>query len=138
MTIQTFQSDAAVADTLEAMGYKARAAFHALGKTSAKDRTHGLMAISAAIRAAIPEILAANDEDMTAARAKGLDAAMLDRLALDARRVEGIAAGIASIAAFPDLRGVNLRAGSSPTDSTLRGSRCRLASSVSYMKAGPT
>ena len=65
------------------LGRNARAASRALGKLTPEDRTRGLKAIAAAIRAAAPEILAANAEDMEAARAKGLDAAMLDRLALD-------------------------------------------------------
>lgn len=108
MTIQTSPPDAKLAETMQAMGAKARAAFRRLGETSAEDRTRGLLAIAAAIRASEAEILAANAEDMAAARAKGLDAAMLDRLALDARRVEAIAAGVETVAALPDPAGREL------------------------------
>jgi len=84
------------------MGARARAASRALGRLDAADRTRGLKAIAAAIRAAAPAILEANLKDMDAARKKGLDAAMLDRLALDEGRVDGIVAGVEAIAALPD------------------------------------
>lgn len=84
------------------MGARARAASRALGRLDADDRTRGLKAIAAAIRAAAPTILEANLKDMDAARKKGLDAAMLDRLALDEGRVDGIVAGVEAIAALPD------------------------------------
>ncbi len=108
MTIQAPPPDARLAETMQAMGLKARAAFRALADTSAADRTRGLIAIAAAIRAAVPEILAANTEDMAAAQAKGLDAAMLDRLSLDPKRVEAIAAGVETVAALPDPAGREL------------------------------
>jgi glutamate-5-semialdehyde dehydrogenase len=87
---------------MHAMGDRARAASRALGLMTAADRTRGLTAIAAAIRAAATGILAANAEDMTAARAKGLAPSMLDRLALDAGRIEAIAAGVETVAALPD------------------------------------
>jgi len=90
------------------MGRKARAASRALGKLGPADRTRGLNAVAAAIRTAAPEILAANAADMEDARAKGLDAAMLDRLALDGTRVEGIAKGVEAVAGLPDPIGKEL------------------------------
>lgn len=47
-------------------------------------------------------ILAANAKDLEAARAKGIGSAMLDRLALDDRRLAGIAAALREVAALPD------------------------------------
>ncbi|HPE48908.1 MAG TPA: glutamate-5-semialdehyde dehydrogenase [Hyphomonas sp.] len=108
MTVQTPPPSADIAETLLDMGRRARAASRALGKLGAKDRTRGLNAIAAGIRAAAPEILAANADDMAAGRAKGLDAAMLDRLALDEARVEGIAKGVEAVAALPDPIGREL------------------------------
>ena len=108
MTVQTPPPSADLAETLLAMGRKARAASRALGMLSADDRTRGLKAIAAAIRAAAPDVLAANAEDMADGRAKGLDAAMLDRLALDEARVEGIAKGVEAVAALPDPIGKEL------------------------------
>jgi glutamate-5-semialdehyde dehydrogenase len=71
MTIQTPAPNAELAETMLQLGRNARAASRALGKLTADDRTRGLKAIAAAIRAAAPDILAANAEDMEAAREKG-------------------------------------------------------------------
>ncbi|HJQ55502.1 MAG TPA: glutamate-5-semialdehyde dehydrogenase [Vineibacter sp.] len=54
------------------------------------------------IRAEAEAIIAANAQDMAAARAEGLSDALLDRLMLNAARVEGMAAGLDDIAALPD------------------------------------
>ncbi|WP_439619312.1 glutamate-5-semialdehyde dehydrogenase [Hyphomonas sp.] len=102
MTVETENTAADLTETMRAMGGRARAASRALGRLDAADRTRGLKAIAAAIRAAAPAILDANLKDMDAARNKGLDAAMLDRLALDEGRVDGIVAGVEAIAALPD------------------------------------
>jgi glutamate-5-semialdehyde dehydrogenase len=72
----------------------------ALASSETKNRALGAMA--AALRARRAELLAANARDMDAARAKGTSGAMLDRLALDETRVEGMAAGAEAIAALPD------------------------------------
>ena len=108
MTVQTPPPDAALAETMLDMGRRARAASRALGLLTASDRTRGLKAVAEAIRMGAETILAANAEDMAAARAKGLDAAMLDRLALDAARLEGIAASVEAVAALPDPIGKEL------------------------------
>lgn len=102
MTVQTENPAADLTETMRDMGARARAASRALGRLDAADRTRGLRAIAAAIGAAAPAILQANLKDMDAARKKGLDAAMLDRLALDAGRVDGIVSGVEAIAALPD------------------------------------
>jgi glutamate-5-semialdehyde dehydrogenase len=108
MTLAAPPPDAALAEHMHAMGTRARAASRALGLMTAADRTRGLTAIAAAIRAAAPDILKANAEDMTAAKAKGLSPSMLDRLALDAARIEAIAAGVEIVAALPDPVGREL------------------------------
>jgi glutamate-5-semialdehyde dehydrogenase len=102
MTVQTEIPASDLTETMLDMGARARAASRALGRLDSADRTRGLKAIAAAIRAAAPAILEANLKDMEAARQKGLDAAMLDRLALDEDRVEGIVSGVEAIAALPD------------------------------------
>ena len=108
MTVQTPPPSPDLAETLLDMGRKARAASRMLGRLGAGDRTRGLKAIAAAIRAAAPDILGANAGDMEEGRAKGLDAAMLDRLALDEGRVEAIAKGVEAVAALPDPIGREL------------------------------
>jgi len=90
------------------MGRRARAASRKLGQMTPADRTRGLQAVAAAIRASASKVLAANAQDMDAAEAKGLDAAMLDRLALDAARLEGIASSVEAVAGLPDPIGKEL------------------------------
>jgi glutamate-5-semialdehyde dehydrogenase len=68
-----------------------------------KDRA--LHAIADALELRTPEILEANARDMEAGRESGLDAALLDRLALDPGRVRAIADGVRDIAALPDPAG---------------------------------
>ena len=108
MTVQSPIPDSALTETMMDMGTRARSASRALGRLTADDRTRGLKAIAEAIRAAAPTILEANVKDMEAARKKGLDAAMLDRLALDEKRVGGIVSGVEAIAALPDPIGREL------------------------------
>ncbi len=72
----------------------------ALARTDAKNAA--LESAAKALRARAPDILAANAKDMAAAEAAGLGGAMLDRLKLDASRIEAMAAGVEQIAALPD------------------------------------
>lgn len=48
------------------------------------------------------EIIAANDADMAAAKAKGMEASLLDRLMLNVERIEGMAEGLRQVAELPD------------------------------------
>jgi glutamate-5-semialdehyde dehydrogenase len=92
--------------TLLDMGAKARAGADALRLASAETRTQALTAMAAAIRAHATPILAANAEDLAAARANAISPSMLDRLALTPARIEGIAGAVDEIAAIPDPIGV--------------------------------
>jgi glutamate-5-semialdehyde dehydrogenase len=96
-------------DPLEAgmldMGARARAAAAVVRSVPAALRTAALVAIAKRIRNAGPEILAANAADLERAKAEGMTPAMLDRLALDADRLEGIAAGVDAVAAQDDPLG---------------------------------
>jgi len=78
----------------------AAAAELALASTAAKNSA--LAAAARTLRTRAGEILAANDADMAAATAAGLGPALLDRMRLDARRVEAIAHGLEDIVALPD------------------------------------
>jgi glutamate-5-semialdehyde dehydrogenase len=108
MTLATTPPDAALAELMHDMGARARAAARALALLSPADRTRGLNAVAAAIRAAATDILDANAKDMAAAQTKGLSAAMLDRLALNPARVEAMAAGVEAVALLPDPVGREL------------------------------
>ena len=65
-------------------------------------KDEALEAIADALIARSDEILEANARDLEAGRENGLSAALLDRLALDRSRIEGMAAGVRRIAALPD------------------------------------
>jgi len=87
------------------MGRAARQAAVALRLSDAQTRTHAIAAMAAAVRAAAPDILAANARDVVAAKATDLSAPMVDRLVLDDARLEAIAQALDTIAAIPDPLG---------------------------------
>src|SRR5919106_450910 len=80
----------------------ARDAARALAALETDTKNAALHAIADALIARADEIVEANRRDMEAGRANGLDAALLDRLALDPGRIAGGAAGTRAIAALPD------------------------------------
>ena len=84
------------------MGHAARAAARILALASGVEKDAALRAGAAAIRGRAREILSANGRDVAAAKARGLAAAVIDRLVLDAPRIEVMARGIDEIAALPD------------------------------------
>jgi glutamate-5-semialdehyde dehydrogenase len=92
--------------------------------TVAKDAA--LQSAAAAVVAHTESILAANAEDLNAARAAGTPTAMLDRLVLDDKRVEGIAAGLRQVAGLPDPVGEVLRGYTLPNGLHLRQQRVPL------------
>jgi glutamate-5-semialdehyde dehydrogenase len=94
-----------IAEVMSAMGVAARRAAATLALASDDERNAALGAAAAQLRERSAEILAANAKDMAAGRDRGLSAAMLDRLMLDADRIEGIAAGLGTVAALPDPLG---------------------------------
>lgn len=83
----------------------ARAASGALAQTSAEERNAALAAMAAALCAHAAEIVAANAEDVEAARAAGTKESLVDRLMLDEGRIEGMAAALEDLAALPDPLG---------------------------------
>jgi glutamate-5-semialdehyde dehydrogenase len=91
-----------IQETIHQMGRQARAAAYKLAQLSADEKNAILRAMAAAIRKATPELLEANAKDLAAGTEKGLSSAMLDRLRLDASRIEAMAAGIDQVATLPD------------------------------------
>ena len=79
-----------------------RTAQRILARMSDEHKAAALTAGAAALRSAAPQILAANALDMADAVARGLSAAMLDRLRLDHERLAEMADGVAQVAALPD------------------------------------
>lgn len=91
-----------IQETIHQMGRQARAAAYQLAQLSSDEKNDILRAMAAAIRRRTPELLAANVLDLAAGEAKGLSNAMLDRLKLDEKRIEAMAAGIDQVATLPD------------------------------------
>ncbi len=91
-----------------------KAAAPALAGLSAGEKNAALEAMAAALEAAAQEILAANAQDLSAARAAGTRPALLDRLALDEGRIGAMARGIRQVAALPDPIGQVVRGNTLP------------------------
>jgi glutamate-5-semialdehyde dehydrogenase len=110
----TASSAAEIAAVMDRMGRDAVAAAGVLALASTATKNAALTKIAAALRAHAPDLLAANAKDMDAARSKDLGGAMLDRLALDANRVEAMARGVEEIAALADPVGTRIAQWSRP------------------------
>ena len=87
---------------LGAIGSAARDASRGLGQLSTTKKNEVLAAIAAALRTQNVTILKANALDVEAAKAKGLDPSIIDRLTLSRERLEGIAAAVDMVEALPD------------------------------------
>ncbi len=87
---------------MQTLGRQARAASRLMAKASTAAKNAALLAMAAEIRARSAELLAANAADVAEARARGLEAAMLDRLTITAKSVETMAQGLEQVAALPD------------------------------------
>jgi glutamate-5-semialdehyde dehydrogenase len=105
---------------------RARVASRALALLPTVAKDQALQSAAQAVLTSTEQILAANAEDLKAARAVGTSSAMLDRLALDATRVEGIAAGLRQVAGLPDPVGEVLRGYTLPNGLQLREQRVPL------------
>jgi glutamate-5-semialdehyde dehydrogenase len=101
-TLTRTPSETDLAATMAEIGRRAREAAAALALASGESRAKALLAAAAAVRERRDEILAANAEDVAEAKAAGIGAALIDRLALDPKRLEAVARGLEDIAALPD------------------------------------
>jgi glutamate-5-semialdehyde dehydrogenase len=89
-------------DTMLVLGKAARAAARDLALAPTDAKNAALRAMAAAIRAKAAHIAAENAADVEAATAKGLKGSFLDRLTLNAARIEAMAEGLEAIADLPD------------------------------------
>ena len=89
-------------ELMEGLGKAAVAAAAVLAHASTAQKNAALEAAAAAVRDRSGEILAANERDVAAARAAHVGGARLERLRLDEKRIEAIAASITEVAALPD------------------------------------
>ena len=87
---------------MEDVGRRARAAARLVARADTATKNRALGAMAAAVRSDRAKLLAANAEDVAAARAAGKDTAVVDRLTLTGKSVEAMAEGLAQVAALPD------------------------------------
>ncbi|GCB00937.1 MULTISPECIES: glutamate-5-semialdehyde dehydrogenase [Mycolicibacterium] len=105
---------------------RARVASRVLATLTTQAKNRALHAAADAVLAAADAVLAANAEDIETARAAGTAEAMIDRLALNPQRLDGIAAGLRQVAGLPDPVGEVLRGSTLPNGLQLRQQRVPL------------
>ncbi len=87
---------------MQAMGEAARKASRAMAAADTNTKNQALLYIAAAILREKAALLKANQQDYSAAKASGLDAAMLERLSITEKSIASMAEGLQQIAALPD------------------------------------
>ena len=87
---------------LTMQGDAARRAARFLMTASTDEKNRALFEMAKGLLAEWEQILAANEQDLAAAREAGMGEALLDRLALNRERIEGMAQGVEQVAALPD------------------------------------
>lgn len=81
---------------------EARKGARALGKASSGQKNAALLKMAKALRERAPELAEENGKDIEYALGKGLSRALVDRLSLNEKRIEEMAAGLEEVAALPD------------------------------------
>ena len=105
---------------------RARVAAAGLAPLPRKDKDAALHAMAEALEQHTGRILEANAQDVQAGRESGTSEALLDRLALDAKRVAAMADGLRHVATLPDPVGEVVRGSSLPNGLELRQVRVPL------------
>jgi glutamate-5-semialdehyde dehydrogenase len=101
-------------ELINALADKARLAGKTLSVSSGAERKAALEVIADAIDARSAEIVAANEKDMEAGRASGLNSSLLDRLLLTPERIKGITGGARQVSQLLDPLGITLRKSTLP------------------------
>jgi glutamate-5-semialdehyde dehydrogenase len=112
--LKTIEGSADLATLMRDVGVRAKAAARALALASPAEKNSALGAMAAAVGRARDDILAANEEDVAAARADGAASAFIDRLALDGRRIAAIVESIETVRGLPDPVGTVMDAWTRP------------------------
>jgi glutamate-5-semialdehyde dehydrogenase len=87
---------------MQEVGQRARKASRAMAKADTSAKNRALLLIAAAITREAESLRAANQKDLEAARANGLEPAMIDRLTLSDKTIATMAEGLEQIAKLPD------------------------------------
>ena len=91
-----------VLDYMTRLGQAARQASRVVAGATTAQKNRALQAAASALDAARAELTAANELDLAAGRASGLEPALLDRLALTPARIDGMIEGLRQVAGLPD------------------------------------
>ncbi len=91
-----------IQEQMLAMGRCARAAGRVMARADTARKNHALCSIAVLLRERQAELMAANQQDLDSGQERGLSGAMLDRLKLDAKRIDAMASGLEQIAALAD------------------------------------
>ena len=124
--LKSIEGTGDIAAAMAETGRNARAAARVLALAPPAQKDRALDAMAAAIRTQKAAILAANAEDVAEARAAGASEAFLDRLTLDAARVEAMAAGMEVIRALKDPVGTVMASWTRPNGMTIERVRVPL------------
>jgi glutamate-5-semialdehyde dehydrogenase len=100
--VQIVEPETEVRVAMREIGAKARVAAREVANAPAEQKNRALLAGARFLRERADDILAANALDCGDARAKGLSAALIDRLTLNPARIEAMARGVEEVAALPD------------------------------------
>jgi glutamate-5-semialdehyde dehydrogenase len=124
--LKSIEGTGDIAACMVEFGRQARAAARALALASTAQKDHALQLMANGVRVEKSRILSANAEDIAEARASGVTGAFLDRLSLDAARVETIAAAIDAVHALKDPIGVVTESWKRPNGMTIERVRVPL------------
>jgi glutamate-5-semialdehyde dehydrogenase len=125
MSVQA-PADAGLREQVHDAARRARVAARELAILSTETKNSALHAAADNVLRDAGAILRANAEDLATAKATGTPEAMLDRLALNPNRIDGIAAGLRQVAGLPDPIGEVLRGSTLPNGLQLRQQRVPL------------
>ncbi|MCV7346188.1 glutamate-5-semialdehyde dehydrogenase [Mycolicibacterium rhodesiae] len=126
MSVEAPSTRSELRDQVHDAARRARIASRTLGTLTTTIKDRALHSAADAVLAHAHAILAANAADLDAARNVGTAEAMLDRLALNPQRIDGIAAGLRQVAGLPDPIGEVLRGRTLPNGLQLRQQRVPL------------
>ncbi len=124
--LKTIEGSSDVAAMMRDIGRRARAAAHVLALAPRAQKDQALGAMAAAIRAHAAAIQKANAEDVTEAKAGGANAAFLDRLALNGKRIAAMADGLEVVRDLEDPVGTVLASWTRPNGMTIERVRVPL------------
>ena len=124
--LKTVEGISDIAAVMLDLGRRAKAAARVLALASTAQKDQALTAMAAAVRTHKTDILAANRDDLTEAKAAGATPAFLDRLALDDQRVEEMAKSLGVVRGQPDPSGKITESWTRPNGMTIERVRVPL------------